>query len=345
MAQFKASSDDEQKERRREHVKGGGHWHVELFMGPMLQGFGMRRLGADQLHLVYLNMFKHLFKYTIHEPLPESKKKIVSEYLKEANFYSYDAADESDDPVKRWIGREVKRFLHEADQHLPFLLNLSSKAIDVSPESGATTDAAGDEEMDISGDEFEPTDEEVAAAAQCVPLITLNAERWDTFLSWVSDLEVPWREDTDEYRKLRALQYCNGARAVSRDLYDLKPTMASWVPHIACNIVPRQIVDLGDPSRRAADACESFGACAKKVIKHLTCRRVVRAGFGRGYVEQAFRRLVVRASLIHGPENEAYHLRRDARLLGSGRVSAAHSRSEGPTHSIRVKVEQENALG
>ena len=123
LARFKALTDVEQRQKRREHVQGGQHWHVELFMGPMPKGFGMLRLGADQLHLVYLNMFKHLFKYSIHEPLPESKKKVVSKYLKAAGFYSYDAADESDDPVKRWIGREVKRFLHEADCLLPFLLN------------------------------------------------------------------------------------------------------------------------------------------------------------------------------------------------------------------------------
>ena len=98
--------------------------------------------------------------------------------------------------------------------------------------------------MDISGDEFEPTAEEVAADAAHAPLLCVNADRWDRFLSWVRDIEQPWADgadDTDEYRRARALQYCNHARAVSRDLYDLKPTMASWVPHSACNIVPRQI--------------------------------------------------------------------------------------------------------
>ena len=89
MARFKALSDEEQKQELRQHVQNGAHWHVELFMGPMPKGFGMRRCGADQLHLIYLNMFKHLFKYTIHEPLPESKKKIVSAYLSSAGFYSY----------------------------------------------------------------------------------------------------------------------------------------------------------------------------------------------------------------------------------------------------------------
>lgn len=57
--------------------------------------------------------------------------------------------------MKRWIGREVKRFLHEADLHLPFMLSLSSGQIDVSEETAARTNAAGEEEMDISGDEFE----------------------------------------------------------------------------------------------------------------------------------------------------------------------------------------------
>ena len=74
VARFNALSDEDQKEERRKHVQGGAHWHVEKYMGPMPKGFGMRRCGNDNLHLVYLNMFKHLFKYTVHEPLPESKK-------------------------------------------------------------------------------------------------------------------------------------------------------------------------------------------------------------------------------------------------------------------------------
>ena len=120
--------------------------------------------------------------------------------------------------------------------------------------------------------------------------------------------------------------------------------MASWVPHIACNIAPRQIVDLGDPTKRAADACESFGASAKTIIKRTTCRRQIVAGkFGRGYVEQAFRRLSVRAGLIHGPENAPFLQRADARLIGVGRTSDGPGKLEGPCLSIRVKVEQAQA--
>eukprot|EP00965_Chrysotila_dentata_P123635 4087284-Pleurochrysis_carterae.AAC.1 len=63
---------------------------------------------------------------------------------------------------------------------------------------------------------------------------------------------------------------------VATDLYELKPTLQSWVPHIAVFIVPRQTLLLGDPSRRSCDACESLGAVLKKKIKHLTCRRRIR---------------------------------------------------------------------
>ena len=195
--------------------------------------------------------------------------------------------------------------------------------------------------MDVSGDEYEPTEDEVADEANREPLIVLNATRWDRFLSWVRDIELPWTSDTDEYRRGRALRYANHARAVSRNLYDLKPTMASWVPHIACNIAPRQIVDFGDPTRRSADACESYGSCAKKVIKLLTCQRQITSGFRRGVIEQAFRRLVVRSGLTHGEANLPFLQREDAKLLGSGRTSSDNMRAEGPHHSIRVKVEAE----
>ena len=116
------------------------------------------------------------------------------------------------------------------------------------------------------------------------------------------------------------------------------------MPHIACNIVPRQIVDLGDPSRRAADACESYGAVSKKVIKFLTCRRDISATHARGFIEQAFRRLAVRAGLVHGVANAPYLQRQDAKLIGLGKKNDAPRKVEGPHFSIRVKVEQEAAL-
>ena len=52
-------------------------------------------------------------------------------YIIKQGFYSYNAADETEDPVKRWIGREVKRFLAEAHVHLPVLLRAASAPPDL----------------------------------------------------------------------------------------------------------------------------------------------------------------------------------------------------------------------
>lgn len=65
IAKFNAMTDEEQSAARRDHVAGGTHWHVELYLGALTKGFGMQLVGVDQLHLIYLNMFKHLFEYTI----------------------------------------------------------------------------------------------------------------------------------------------------------------------------------------------------------------------------------------------------------------------------------------
>lgn len=82
--------------------------------------------------------------------MPDSKKKIMRKYVKEAGFHSCDAADDTEDPVKRWIGREIKLFLHEENQHLPFFLGLASESID-----GECDDSiAVEEDMDIDDDAF-----------------------------------------------------------------------------------------------------------------------------------------------------------------------------------------------
>jgi hypothetical protein len=109
--------------------------------------------------------------------------------------------------------------------HLPFLLRLASGAIDACAETLESTNSDGEEEMDVEDDQFEPTPEEVAQEAARLPLLAKNAIRWDEMLQWCRDIETPWAEDTLEYRKHRAVQYCNGARAVSRSLRELKPTL------------------------------------------------------------------------------------------------------------------------
>ena len=119
--------------------------------------------------------------------------------------------------------------------------------------------------------------------------------------------------------------------------------MLTWVPHIMVFIVPRQMVLLGDPSRRSCDACESFGAMVKKIIKHNTCRRRLRGeavehkgsnqrhwkqSFNQGYIRQAFTRACVREDLRHGVENAPFLQRIDARRTATGKATRAKTKGE-----------------
>eukprot|EP00316_Scyphosphaera_apsteinii_P016597 CAMPEP_0119316506 /NCGR_PEP_ID=MMETSP1333-20130426/39836_1 /TAXON_ID=418940 /ORGANISM="Scyphosphaera apsteinii, Strain RCC1455" /LENGTH=191 /DNA_ID=CAMNT_0007322169 /DNA_START=52 /DNA_END=623 /DNA_ORIENTATION=+ len=189
-----------------------------------------------------------------------------------------------------------------------------------------------------SDDEYEPDEEVLAREEAEESLMVSNAVVWDHFLELVRAIQTPWAEgadDTDEYRKMRALECFNLASQVCNDLKALSPTMKTWVPHILLFIVPRQMVELGDPAKRSCDACESFGAIVKKVIKHLTCRRSIKSDstphhvdrverwrqtFQRGFIQQAFERVCVRAELRLGPENAPFLQRSDVRgLQATGR--------------------------
>ena len=165
MAAYQTMSEEEQKAAQAAHRDADDelnshlkHYHQELFTPP-LPHHGMDRCGVDNLHLIYLNIFKHLWRYTIHEDLPDSKKKIIREYCKTAGFYSYDAAADDEDPSKHWIGREVKRFIADAHRHLPFLLQVASAPIDCIPEMQACVNESGEEEMELD-DEYSPTEEQ-----------------------------------------------------------------------------------------------------------------------------------------------------------------------------------------
>ena len=259
--------------------------------------------------------------------------------------------------MKHWIGREVKRFLTEAHLHLPFLLQLAAAPLDLVPDTVQQfTNDDGLEEMQIDKDDaFAPTDAEIESEEKDEPVMMQHAEMWDNFLEWVRAVQAPWEDDSDEYRDRRAVEYFNHSMRCSRDLKKLKPTLQSWVPHISCFVVPRQIRTLGDPASRAADACESYGSMVKKIIKHNTCRRRVnRTGvpakrgekkwnqvFTRGYIEQAFRKCCVRESLLHGEANAPFLQRADWKLKQKGVKTEKSEKAREVPPSVRSRMAAE----
>eukprot|EP00965_Chrysotila_dentata_P121719 4023803-Pleurochrysis_carterae.AAC.2 len=121
--------------------------------------------------------------------LPDTKKKLAKAYLRDAGFYSYDAAADDEKPVMRWIGREVLRFLHEADVHVPFLLRIASVLHEVLGEL-YVNERTGAAEMELEeDDELDVTEEELAAEADEVPQMMEHAGMWENFLAYVEAAE------------------------------------------------------------------------------------------------------------------------------------------------------------
>ena len=188
------------------------HYYQELFTPPAAH-LPMRHAGVDTLHLVYLNTFKHLFNHTVHACLPSRKKKLVAAYLKYCGFYSYDAAvADEENPVMRWIGREVKKFLAEADVHLPFLLRLAHAPAELVPEvvAGLVVGAEGLQMDSDSDSEYEPTEQERQDEIDAGSTLEQDAQMWDNFIALVRAVQTPWDpDDTDEYRETRAVEAFN----------------------------------------------------------------------------------------------------------------------------------------
>ena len=318
--------------------------HNQLLFCPPGCKMPIWRQGVDQLHLIFLNMFKHLFMHAIHKNLQPEKKAFVKQYLRAAGFYSYDAeAAAEESPVQRWIGREVKRFLEQGAVHLPFLLRVAAAPAEIiSGAQAPPVNDAGEIELDDEDEEDDqPTEEEIQAEEETEPTMMKHATYWDNFSALVRNSQAPWdAADTDAHREKRAVETFNHAAQVANDMLQLNPTMQTWVYHIMCFIVPRQILWLGDPSRRSCDACESFGAMFKKTVKHLTCRRNISRGsthtrgekqwrqtFTKSYLQQAFERVAVRETLIHGEANEPYLQREDNCLLKHGTAAQKGEKS------------------
>ena len=139
--------------------------------------------------------------------------------------------------MSHWIGREVKRFLAQADIHLPFLLRIAAAPVDSVPETADWRNAKGQQTLDSdSDDEYAVTEEEIAAEENEEALMLQNATRWDNFLGYVELDSRPWPQgeaDSDEYRKGRAVDSFNSFMFVSNDLLQLSPEMLTWTPHIA----------------------------------------------------------------------------------------------------------------
>ena len=136
---------------------------------------------------------------------------------------------------------------------------------------------------------------------------------------------------------------------VGKDLKVLRPTLQSACPHVLANIVPRQMVEMGDPLRRGCDQSESIGANMKSTIHRRVARnkidgkerqhtrRNASGGIEKRWTQkalrvsrvmQAFRAECVRERIVRDPGSAHLLQRKHFRVLNHGRASKAPIKEE-----------------
>ena len=148
----------------------------------------------------------HLILLSLSNTGADSKKKLVRNYLKSCGFYSYDAAAaEEENPVMRWIGREVKRFLAEAHIHVPFLLRVVAAPPDMDDDMASMMNEAGvlrgEEEDELNLAQCEPSPEDLRGEGVDEPTMMQHAGIWDSFLAMEAEAQREWADpdgNTDE---------------------------------------------------------------------------------------------------------------------------------------------------
>ena len=116
-------NDDDLKEAKLNHSRSHA-WKL-LLQAPVVVDLDMDHYSPDDLHLVYLNIFKRFFAATVYDKLNSDLQAVAEDYLKAAGF---PIRLRGEDPtlVCNWIGRDAKKFMATADLLLPHLLQLAN---------------------------------------------------------------------------------------------------------------------------------------------------------------------------------------------------------------------------
>ena len=202
------------------------------------------------------------------------------------------------------------------------------------------------------------------APAETETVAERDARFWDNFYSVKQSLRK-FESDADDHRKLRAVEAFNAGTQVGKDIKVLRPTLQSACPHVLTNIVPRQMVEMGDPLRRGCDQSESIGANMKSTIHRRVARNNIdgkarkhtrhgsdgavqktwqQKALRKSRVLQAFRAECVSERVTRDPRYADLLQRKHHRLLDKGRVSKAPVKAEGketssigPAYKRRVR--------
>lgn len=358
---------NELREADLEHSRFPVHCRHKPYKAPIFHQDAID-MSADVLHLIFINMFSFFFEMTLLVHISEMDRQLrepFEVYCRSIGLpLKISKAQNIEEMKQSLTGRDAKVVMSQAFEHIPILLEYAhASAADLEEQlqtgpNALATDAgapcpsnnADDDEFTWEGDDedFEPevdgTDDDI------FPRILRDARTWDKFRALCYSMR-PFDADDKDYRQLRAIEAFNAAAQVMEEYKRLNPQALSACPHVALCVVPRQMVEHGDPGRRGTDHSESYGASIKDSLHRRCLRRkkaaqaeihrrrgkdgtVIKTWLQRALsvsrVMQTFRDQSVRERLLREDESLPYLLRKHNKLARTGfaTVGEAAARDE-----------------
>ena len=266
-------------------------------------------------------------------------------------------------------GRDSKVIISEALKHIPVLLEFAhagEEAILAEMKAAPPPKKSTDEDFDLEGSS---DDEDMIKEddPDTIPRILLDAKAWDDFTG-LSYSVRPFERDDQQYRQKRGVETFNAAGLVMAQYKRLQPGAVSACPHVALVVLPRQMVEHGDPGRRGTDHSESYGASIKDGI-HRRCLRRKKATEASTHkrrgpdgailktwtqrplavsrIMQTYRDMAVRERLLRDEESIPYLLRKHYGLKTTGFATvgqAAAANVRDPLDSIFKRMSEGREL-
>ena len=201
-------------------------------------------------------------------------------------------------------------------------------------------DQDGGDESDEEDDDldFVPSREEIEREEEEEPKLMLAARTIDAFLQVMHE-QRPFEQDSDDYRKRRAVAAFKAEVELKRLLNQTDVAPRSTISHVGMTEYVRQMVRDGDPNRRSCQVNEAFGAKLKYVMRNLVCRRIAKGKtisckrrkegkvtraekwtqtFKSGRIKQTFRRMNLYRAIIDDPTYEHLLQRKDVVVAHTG---------------------------
>jgi hypothetical protein len=266
-------------------VKAKIHCNQREGQKPILP-IGMNRVPVELLHLLYLNVPKHIFKWLVRRHLTSDQRHRLSEFFAAVHCpIDLKTKAEGRRTEDKWFsGAQWQKLVEGTPENPAGLVGVVSYIASLMLEdlpklsSGEQRAARDDVQRRLrAGASISDAERDMWTMWGEAPTakVSLMLHCFDAYLDLYCALCDQWVEDerVAAVREARALRVFVAAVKIFKYVEDSSTQHKSWYMHIMAYILPRHVARYGDLWRYSSGALEQRGAQLKTIGRSVACFR------------------------------------------------------------------------